>query len=138
MVLSEQQRHQMIERAVRSLPAADAEVGVMLWESLAAELSVIIGQRGFESLYSRSLYRAGAHYAWLARQPPQASADGFKLLASALKMREPAEAQAASAALLNIFVDTLIILIGELLTNSILRTAWGDDVVNDAGTEHRT
>ena len=37
-----------------------------------------------------------------------------------------------------IFIDTLIILIGELLTNSILRTAWGDDVVNDAGTEHRT
>lgn len=128
----------MIERAVRRLPQLHADVSVMLWEALAAELTVIIGERGFASLYSRSLYQAGARFAWLAPHPPKAAADAFRLLASSLNLRAPAEAQAANGALLNIFIDTLIKLIGELLTNSILRTAWGEDVVNDAGTEHRT
>jgi hypothetical protein len=128
----------MIEQAVRRMPDAQADASVSLWQSLATELRVIIGERGFESLYARSLYRAGAAFPWLAPHPPQATGDAFKLLALRLKGRDPAEAQAASAALLNIFTDTLILLIGELLTNSILRKAWGDDVVNDAGTEHRT
>ncbi len=110
----------------------------MLWERLATELSPIIGERGFASLYARSLHRAGLEFPWLAPHPPEAPADAFKLLASNLKECAPAEAQAASAALLIIFTDTLILLIGELLTNSILRKAWGDDVVNNAGTEHRT
>jgi hypothetical protein len=138
MAISDQQRHQMIERAVRSQPKAQANVSVVLWERLAAELTVIIGERGFASLYSRSLNQAGAEFAWLEPHPPKASADAFALLASILKTRAQAEAQAANSAVLNIFIDTLIILIGELVTNSILRTAWGDDVVNAAGTEHRT
>lgn len=128
----------MIEQAVRRLPGAPADISILLWEGLASELRVIIGERGFESLYARSLFRASTTVAWLAPQPPQPSADAFRLLAARLKAREPAEAQAASAVLLNIFSDTLILLIGELLTTSILRKAWGDDVVNHAGTEHRT
>lgn len=138
MAITDQQRHQIIERAVRRLPQPHADGSVMLWGGLAAELTVIIGERGFASLYSRSLYQAGVQFAWLAPHPPKAAADAFKLLASSLEMRAPAEAQAANGALLNIFIDTLTILIGELLTNTILRTAWGDDVVTDAGTEHRT
>jgi hypothetical protein len=138
MAITDQQRHQMIERAVRALPQAHADVSIVLWERLAAELTVIIGERGFASLYSRSLNQAVDEFAWLTPHPPKASFDAFKLLAAILKTRAPAEAQAANGAILNIFIDTLIILIGELVTNSILRTAWGDDVVNDAGTEHRT
>ncbi len=127
----------MIGHAVRRLPDADADTDLRLWESLASTLRTIIGERGFDSLYARSLHRAGADYPWLA---PQAQAGGtaFQLLTLQLKGQPPAEAEAASAALLNIFIDTLIILIGELLTDSILRKAWGDDVVNQAGQEHRT
>lgn len=128
----------MIELAVRRLPDAHADVSILLWEGLATELRVIIGERGFESLYARSLFRAGADFPWLAPHSPQVAGDAFKQLALRLKGREPAEAQAASAALLNIFTDTLILLIGELLTNSILRNAWGDDAVNNALTEQRT
>ncbi|MBC7454420.1 MAG: hypothetical protein H7335_12075 [Massilia sp.] len=138
MPMSDQQRHQMIERAVRPLSQEHADASVVLWGSLAAELSAIIGERGFASLYSRSLNQAGARFAWLAPHPPMASPDAFRLLASNLKTRAPAEAHAVNSAMLNIFIDTLIILIGELVTNNILRSAWGDDVVNDAGTEHRT
>jgi hypothetical protein len=128
----------MIERAVRPFPQADGEVGVRLWERLAAELIVIIGDRGFASLYLRSLNEAGAEFAWLEPHPLEQSFEAFTLLSSILKTRTPAEAQAANAAVLNIFIDTLILLIGELVTDSILRLAWGDDVVNNANTEHRT
>jgi hypothetical protein len=138
MPTTEQHRHRMIERAVLRRHDTQAEISVLLWESLATELRVIIGARGFESLYARSLHRACAQFPWLAAHPPQAAGDAFRLLAACLNAREPAEAQAASAAFLNVFIDTLIILIGELLTNSLLRKAWGDDVVNNAGTEHRS
>ena len=127
----------MISQAVRRVPGSDDDVDLRLWDNLALELRVIIGERGFESLYARSLHHAAAASPWLATQPPQ-SGDPFALLTSRLKQRPAAEAQVASAALLNIFIDTLIILIGELLTYSILRKAWGDDVVNQAATEHRT
>ena len=127
----------MIERAVRPRPPTNADVSVILWEGLAAELTMIIGERGFASLYSRSLNQAGTEFAWLEPHPPRAAGDAFELLASVMKTRLPAEAQAANAAVLNIFIDTLTILIGELVTNSILRAAWGDDIVNDAKTEHR-
>lgn len=127
----------MIEQAVRHLHDAPADSSLVLWQRLAAELRVIIGERGFESLYARSLYRAGAAYPWLEPHPPLTAEAAFKLLAARLHVRAPDEAQAASAALLNIFTDTLILLIGDLLTNTILRTAWGDGVVGGAGTEHR-
>jgi hypothetical protein len=135
MAITDELRHRMIEQAVRSLPHAHADGSVLLWQSLAAELRAIIGDRGFESLYARSLYRAGAAYPWLDPHLPQPAATAFRLLAARLHSRAPADAQAASAALLIIFTDTLILLIGDLLTNTILRTAWGDDVVGGAGPE---
>jgi len=136
MTMTDQQRHRMIERAVRSVSPGHAEASIVLWERLAAELTGIIGERGFSSLYARSLNQAALQYEWLAPHPPTAPADAFTLLASSLTARAPAEAQAASGAMLNMFIDTLIILIGKLVTNSILRSAWGDDVVNSAATEH--
>jgi hypothetical protein len=127
----------MIDRALLRWPDDEADVTVLRWESLATELSVIIGKRGFESLYARSLLRARVQYPWLPTHPPQAADVAFKLLALNLKTRERAEAHAASTAIFCIFTDILISLIGNLLTNSILSKAWGDEVLNDAGTEHR-
>jgi len=138
MAMTDQQRHRMIERAVRPLSQVHADASIVLWERLAVELTVIIGERGFSSLYARSLNQAALQYGWLAPHPPKALSDAFTSLASSLKARAPAEAQAASGAMLNTFIDTLIILIGELVTNSILRSAWGDDVVNSVAREHQT
>ncbi|MBC7455464.1 MAG: hypothetical protein H7335_17570 [Massilia sp.] len=141
MDTAEQQRHRMIGRAVLRRPDAQADASIWLWKSLATELSLIIGKRGFESLYARSLSRAGAEYAWLRALPAlpaQAGGDAFERLGANLLTREAGEAHAASAALLCTFTDILIVLIGELLTISILRKAWGDDVVDNAETEHPT
>ena len=46
--------------------------------------------------------------------------------------RDPAEAEQASLDLLNLFTDTLILLIGELVTNRILLAAWGTLAVDEA------
>jgi hypothetical protein len=58
MTTTEQQRHQRIALAVRALPnSADTDVALILWQRLAAELTVVIGDRGFASLYWRSPQR---------------------------------------------------------------------------------
>lgn len=135
MPTTDQQRHRMIERAVRRRPDAQTDVNVELWDSLAAELGVLIGERGFSSLYIRSFYHASAAFPWMVRPIAQAAPDAFRRVEFRMSTSDPAEALAAHAALLNIFTDTLILLIGEGVTNNILRKAWGDDVVDNAGTE---
>lgn len=126
--------HPLIDRAMLQLQHADS--GLSLWHALAIELSSIIGAQGFESLYSRSLQRANALFPCLTPHPPQTMDAALELLGADLSTRDLSEAREANAALLSIFANTLIVLIGELLTTSILRQAWGDDVVNHAGTEH--
>lgn len=109
---------------------AQTDVNVELWDSLAAELCVLIGARGFGSLCIRSLYCARAKFPWTVRRLPEASANAFNLAEFSLNTSDAAAAHAAHAALLIIFTDTLILIIGEALTNNILRKAWGDDVVD--------
>jgi hypothetical protein len=130
-----QQRHQIIERAVRRSPDGQADDHVALWNLLAVELGKLIGERGFKSLYARSLYRASAAFPWMLHLMSEVSPGAFIMADFRLSTNDPAEAQAAHAALLKIFTDTLMLLIGEALTNNILREAWGDDVVDNAGTE---
>ena len=64
-------------------------VSVRLWENLATELSSIIGERGFESLFARSLHLASAAYPWLN---PQASG------ATMLHLKHSMECNSADAA----------------------------------------
>jgi hypothetical protein len=137
MAPPEQQRLSMIEQEIRRRTDAPLGANVLLWERLALELVPIIGERGFASLYSRSLHQAYAQFPWLAPLVQPAGNQTFPMLAKRLAGHDPVQATSACAGLLIIFTDTLILLIGELLTNSILSKAWGDDVVNNAGTEHR-
>jgi hypothetical protein len=137
MALPEQQRHSTIEQEVRRRTAAPLDASLLLWERLTLELVPIIGEHGFASLYSRSLHRACAQFPLLASSVQKADDETFPMLAARLTGHDQAEAASACAGLLIIFTDTLILLIGELLTHSILSKAWGVDVVNNAGTEHR-
>lgn len=119
-------------------PEAMAEVSVHLWERLAVELISIIGEGGFQSLYSRSVHLAAATYPWLAPgQPAQPTDSRFAGLKISLEGRDSTEASEASVALLITFVDILAVLIGELLTTSILHSAWGDDALDRAEKELR-
>jgi hypothetical protein len=111
------------------------DVSIRLWEQLATELNQIIGERGVESMYARSLHQSQKQFSWLTPHPPQALEAAMTALRASLQAQADSAACAASTAMMMHFINTLILLIGELLTNSILLKAWGDDVVNNAGTE---
>lgn len=130
------QRHKMIRRAVLQRPDAIVDVTISLWERLASELISIIGEGGFQSLYSRSVHLTRAAFPWIALDHSGTDADSrFADLSMSLEGRDFTEASEASMALLITFIDILALLIGEHLTTSILRSAWGDEALNIAGKE---
>lgn len=138
MAITDTPRHQMIRRAVTQQPDTLASVTGALWTRLAAELVSIIGKGGFDSLYSRSIHLAGMDFPWLASCHLSQQADSrFANLQTGLEGRDFAEASEASIALLTTFIDILATLIGESLTNGILRSAWGDDALDSAVKELR-
>lgn len=135
MATVHEQRQRMIEHALLRDPGAVVDVSIRLWQQLAAALNQIIGERGVESMYARSLHQGQKQFAWLTPQPLQLLETAMSTLRSDLQAQSATLACAASTAMLMHFITTLILLIGELLTNSILLQAWGDAVVNHAGTE---
>lgn len=136
MATIDDQRHQMIRIVIMRRPDAIGDVTLQLWERLASELTSIIGDGGFQSLYARSVHLARVTFPWIVlNQPAMPTVAVFANLKKCLEERDSTLACEASITLLKIFIDILILLIGELLTTSILRSAWGDDAVNIAGTE---
>lgn len=136
MATIDDQRHRMIRTVIMRRPDAVGDVSLRLWECLASELTSIIGDGGFQSLYARSIHLARAQFSFIPLSEPTLSiACVFANLKKCLEERDLDVACEASITLLNIFIDILILLIGELLTTSILRSAWGDDAMNIAGTE---
>ena len=135
MATVDEQRRRKIEGALLRNPDAAVEVSLCLWQQLAAALNQIVGERGVESIYARSLHQSQKQFSWLTVHAPQALEAAKAQLRSDL-LGQPAELAAeASTVMLMHFTTTLSLLIGELLTNSILRQAWGDVAVNHAGTE---
>lgn len=124
------QRHQLRARAMRTLNRRNQST-LVLWQALALALGKIIGEQGFESLFFRCVYQSEEACPWLAADDA-AGTRALDHLAARLATREPAEAEQASLNLLNLFTDTLILLIGELVTNRILLTAWGTLAVEEA------
>ena len=119
-------------------PEAVVDVTIDLWGRLAADLIEIIGEGGFQSLYSRSAHLVSAIFPWMVLSHPWQQTDsGFADLKKSLEGREFEEISEASITLLITFVDILALLIGEHLTTSILHSAWDDDVMDIAGKELR-
>ena len=114
------------------------DVTIDLWEKLAFELISIIGEGGFQSLYSRSIHLAGTTFPWITLSHPEQPADSrFADLKINLEGRDLTQASEASITLLITFIDILILLIGDLLTTTILRSAWGDDALDTDVKESR-
>ncbi|SHI29098.1 hypothetical protein [Pollutimonas bauzanensis] len=136
MTLIEAPRHLLIKRAVLRHAPGIVDVTIKLWGRLAYELSSIIGETSFLSLYSRSVHLASETYPWLAcGDASQENSAQFADLKSSLEGQDYTEASNASIALLIIFSDTLALLIGEQFATSILRSAWGDDALIPADKE---
>ena len=116
-------------------PDAIGAVSVDLWERLAFGLIPIIGEGGFQSLYARSIHLIAPTFPWMRQKLPPAGESRFSGLKLCLDGHDADEAGEASTLLLTTLIDILILLIGELLTTSILSSAWGDDVFDTAGKE---
>jgi len=131
MATIDEQRHQMIRRiAMRQRESTAADM-ILLWERLAFELTGIIGLAGFYSLYGRAAHLARTEHAEL----PRTTGIDFTVLRGYLLLQTPDQAAEINIALLTVFIDTLIRLIGEPLTTTILHSAWGIDAVDTDGKE---
>jgi hypothetical protein len=88
-------------------------------------LTPIIGQRGMAALYKRSVHLCRPKHPWLpvAADVAESAAD-LTPLTHALAMASSADAASAGTALLESFRDLLTTLIGELLTERLLRPVW--------------
>ena len=112
----------------RADPVALAEEAGRTWEEMARQLHPIIGEGGFRALYTRGLHLTRSKYPWLAviRESEQTNSlfTGLKL---SLQRREFAEARDASIALVVTFTELLETLIGDSLTERLLRSVRADD-----------
>lgn len=132
-------RDQKIKQLMRH-PGPPGSSGPMhLWRSMATEIVSVIGQGGFQSLYARSVFLTRRTCPWLtlpaANLPIEQS---FAGLSSCLAEQPPEQARAANTLLMITFTDLLASLIGEQLTDPILKTSWGPeaDDLNDKENEH--
>ena len=103
---------------------AVAAAAVRAVESLMRELKPLVGGLATFALYARSLHLANASF---ERPAPtlQPSQEDFSSLRNDLSARSPEDARTASHALLRALVDLLASLIGQSLTDRMLRSAWG-------------
>jgi len=105
--------------------SAIAEATLNTWRQVTDRLAPVIGARGVDALFSRSLHVTSKTFPWLA----MAGNDGSSatLLAS-LKLRlagqETAAAAQASYSLLVNFTELLATLIGASLTERLLAPVW--------------
>jgi len=96
-----------------------------LWHDVDAALSPIIGQRGVDALFKRSLYLRHSEYPWLASVYADSFfRNDFAALQTALLLQTSATAAAANSALLQTFYDLLAKLIGDSLTEQLLRSVF--------------
>jgi len=127
MAFIDQHRHQTVQLAIAQRPDAMVNTSIDLWERLASTLVLTIGEVGFQSLFSHSVHTTGRFFPWMMPGHAfHAAESDFVGLRTCLEGHGITESSAASASLLNAFIDTLILLLGEHLTTSILRSAWGN------------
>lgn len=135
MEKADARRKQIIDIVV-ALPEGDSKrVVESLFEPLRTELTFLVGEEGFRSIFERSVYLTSHKYAWLVAQQPALDTSPLTDLETRLAQQESTEARAASTALLLNFSDLMASLIGEVLTIDILRSAWGKDALGSLGEE---
>lgn len=125
MQTTDTMRHLLVKRVTTQRHENDADAGADLWRKMAAQLILIIGSGGFDSLYARSVYLGRATYPWLAAgSGPSETDHRFSSLETSLQMQSPSLARDANCLLLITFTDILASMIGERLTIRILDSAW--------------
>ncbi|CAG9931781.1 hypothetical protein [Candidatus Nitrotoga arctica] len=121
-------RHNIIKDRIAMNPAKVVDAAIKLWEQMATEIISIVGESGFNSLYSRSIFLTQSTFPWVGTSLKSPLTDQrFAKLKVNFEGQTPAHASEANTLLLITFTDILASLIGEKLTTTILRSAWGND-----------
>lgn len=116
-------RRKKIIDIVAALPDTDG-TGVVecFFEPLRIELTSLISEEGFRSIFERSLFLTARNFAWLGADQYSPGASSLYGLRTMLAQQTRSDAIAASTALLLNFSDLVASLIGERLTIDILRS----------------
>ena len=118
-------RHLLIKRVTTQRLENGPDAGADLWRQMAAQLILIIGSGGFDSLYARSVYLGRATYPWLGAGSGLSETNHrFSDLETSFQTQSPTLARDANCLLLITFTDILASMIGEHLTIRILDSAW--------------
>lgn len=123
-------RHQTIENILVPDTVNVTDAAISLWEKMSVQIISIVGEAGFDSLYARSLYLTQSSFPWLTIGSLPPADPRFRELRMNFEGQSPAQIRATNILLLITFTDILASLIGEQLTTSILRSAWGDHASN--------
>lgn len=104
---------------------AVAETTITTWHHLVTQLSPVIGERGVDVLFNRSLTLASTAFPWFA-PGGEFGLGGVPLTAlkSRLAAHDVTTALHASQALFMTFTELLSALIGASLTEQLLRPVW--------------
>ena len=138
METRDQLRHQLIEGLMAPHTENVADAAIDLWEQMATQIILIVGEDGFNSLYARSVFLAQPKFPWLAANSLSPQTDQrFAELKKRLEGQTPSQAREANSLLLLTFTGILAALIGELLTTRILRSAWGNDASYSTSKESK-
>jgi len=113
-----------------------AEAATAAWHQVYAALTPIVGTRGVEALFKRSLSLTREAHACLGDVgDPSPAHDHAASLRAVLARQAGADAAAAHAALLQIFIDLLSALIGESLTARLLHPLLDQPSSGDAAQD---
>ncbi|MEQ1599229.1 MAG: hypothetical protein ABL880_07675 [Methylotenera sp.] len=116
---------------VETLTAKDndkvADSAIILWQQIATNISSIVGESGFHSLYIRSIFLGSSKFPWLASYNPKSEiGNQFAELKICFEKQPTAHIKEANKHLLITLTDILASLVGEPITTYILCMAWGD------------
>lgn len=129
-------RHQTIESQTSLHAESVAEGCIALWDRVATQIVLLVGEAGFESLYTRSVFLCQSQFPWLVVDTLSGPTDHrFTNLKASLQAQPLALAGEANRVLLITLTDILASLIGEPLTASILKSAWGNNSHSKADKE---
>jgi hypothetical protein len=104
---------------------ARAAAAVRVYDTLAGQLALLIGDGGVRALTARSLHVVQRDFPWLSEAKETSPSEGpFAQFGFRLERQEPAVATEAAAAALATLGGLLETLIGEPLTMRVLRAAW--------------
>jgi hypothetical protein len=135
---------QAIQRALTREAGTDADAKALaaaarrVYDTLAGQLALLIGDGGVKALTARSLHLVKRDFPWLAETQEADPLEGpFAQLGVSLARQEPAVATEAAIAILATLGGLLESLIGEALTMRVLRAAWPGAFAGETQQEAR-